>query len=115
LINSGLQYANAKTGLAITALYNRVGQRIAFVGNSTVPNIWENARDVLDLQVSKKMFKEKIELKANFSDILNQQSVLYFNMDKNNAYDRLKDKNYVSNLFGSNISFTISYDLGLGK
>jgi len=115
LINSGIQYSNAKSGLAITALYNRVGERIAFVGNTTVPNIWENARDVLDLQISKKMLKEKIELKANFSDILNQRSVLYFNMDNNNAYDRHTDKNYVSNLLGTNISFTISYDISLRK
>ena len=113
LINSGLQYSNAKSGLSMTALYNRVGQRIAFVGNSSVPSIWENARDVLDFQISKKIYKEKIELKANFSDILNQGSVLYFNLDDKKAYKKAVDKRYVSNLLGSNISFTVSYNLSM--
>lgn len=111
LVNAGLQYAGAKNGLTLTALYNRVGQRIAFVGNTSVPNIWENARDVIDLQLSKKFFKEKVEFKLNVSDILNQKTILYFNMDDKNAYDAAIDKSYVSNRLGSNISFSLSYSI----
>ena len=110
LINAGLQYSGVENGITLTALYNRIGQRIAFVGNSTIPNIWENARDVVDFQISKKILNKKAELKANFGDILNQSSVFYFNYDDKNAYNKNIDKNYVANKFGSNISLSFSYN-----
>jgi outer membrane receptor protein involved in Fe transport len=115
LINAGLQYSGFNNGLTLTALYNRVGQRIAFVGNSSIPSIWENSRDIVDLQISKKILKKNAEIKLNFGDILNQNSIFYFNQDDKDAYKRSIDKDYVSNKLGSNISLSFSYNFSLSK
>ncbi|WP_443944034.1 TonB-dependent receptor domain-containing protein [Pedobacter sp. AW1-32] len=115
LINAGLQYANVSTGLTFTGLYNRVGQRIAFVGNTLIPNIWENARDVLDFQISKKILKNKAELKLNAGDILNQRSIFYLNMDDKTAFDSSVDKQYISTKYGTNFTLSFSYNLSFNK
>jgi outer membrane receptor protein involved in Fe transport len=115
LINAGLQYSGFNNGLTLTALYNRVGQRIAFVGNSSIPSIWENSRDIVDLQISKKILKKNAEIKLNFGDILNQNSIFYFNQDDKDAYKSSIDKDYVSNKLGSNISLSFSYNFSLSK
>ncbi|SDH07747.1 TonB-dependent receptor [Pedobacter terrae] len=115
LINAGLQYANEPTGLTFTGLYNRVGQRIAFVGNTLIPNIWENSRDVVDFQVSKKLLKNKAELKLNAGDIFNQKSIFYLNMDDKTNFDSKVDKQYVTSKFGTNFTISFSYNLSFAK
>jgi hypothetical protein len=66
-----------------------VGQRIFLVGYQGYPDIYENARDVLDFQVSKKVLKSQAEIKLNIGDILNQSTVFYQNNtgDAKMAYD----------------------------
>ena len=54
LINGGIQYASTSSGWSANVLYNRVGNRLALVGNSEIPDIYENPRDVVDMQVSRK-------------------------------------------------------------
>lgn len=115
LINAGLQYANVPTGVTLTALYNRVGQRIAFVGNTLFPSIWENSRDVVDFQISKKLLKNKAELKLNAGDIFNQKSIFYFNLDKSTSFDANADRQYFSTKYGSNFTISFSYNLSFTK
>jgi hypothetical protein len=62
LINAGLQYFSPKTALTFTSVYNRIGQRIFLVGYQGYPDIYENARDVFDFQVSKKILKSQADL-----------------------------------------------------
>lgn len=115
LINAGLQYANEKSGVSLTALYNRIGERISLVGNSLIPNIWENSRNVIDLQISKKLLKNKAELKLNIGDVLNQNSIFYLNMDDKNGYNSSIDKQYISTSFGTNFTLGFSYNFSLAK
>jgi len=115
LINAGLQYANDKSGVSVTALYNRIGERIALVGNSLIPNIWENSRNVVDFQISKKLIKNRAEIKLNVGDVLNQKSIFYLNMDDKNGYNSNIDKQYISTRFGTNFTLGFNYNFSLSK
>lgn len=86
LINASVLYNMPKTGLAFSAMYNRIGQRIAIVGNASIPTTWENGRDVIDLQISKTVLKNKGEVKLTVGDLLNQHTTFYWNTDAKDAY-----------------------------
>lgn len=86
LINASVLYNMPKTGLAFSAMYNRIGHRIAIVGNGTIPTTWENGRDVIDLQISKTVLKNKGEVKLTVGDLLNQHTTFYWNTDNKDAY-----------------------------
>lgn len=87
IINGGIQYLDNKYDFGISVSYNYVGKRIIIVGNEDEPNIWENPRHVLDLQLSK-TFKEKIELKLNVRDVLAQNLIFYQDINKNGRFDK---------------------------
>jgi hypothetical protein len=118
LINAGLQYFSPKTAITFTSVYNRIGQRIFLVGYQGYPDIYENARDVLDFQISKRVLKSQAEIKLNIGDILNQNTVFYQNnvgatkmAYEGDGIDRLIN----SYRLGSNVSLSFSYNLGLGN
>lgn len=92
LINLSALYNDAKTGLALSAMYNRIGRRIYIVGNGSIPTTWENGRDVIDLQLSKAVLKNRGELKFTVGDLLNQKTVFYWNTDNNDGYKKGTDK-----------------------
>lgn len=117
LINAGLQYFSPKSSVTFTSTYNRIGQRIFLVGYQGYADIYENARDVLDFQVSKRILNSKAEIKLNIGDILNQNTVFYQNNGSSNtAYDGAGiDRMLNSSSLGSNVSLSFSYNIGLGK
>ncbi|MES3018640.1 MAG: TonB-dependent receptor [Bacteroidota bacterium] len=118
LINGGLQYFTPKSGMTFTTVYNRIGQRIFLVGYQGYPDIYENARDVLDLQISKRIMKSQAEIKLNVGDVLNQSTVFYQNNEGNSkkAYEGAgNDRLINSSRLGSNVSLSFSYNIGLGK
>lgn len=104
LINSGLQYISNR-GLGFSLLYNRIGHRIADVGFVGYIDIYENARDVIDLQFSKRLLRNRAELKLNVSDILNQESVFYQNGDNKRSYTS-------NDLIINRMKFGTTYTLG---
>jgi outer membrane receptor protein involved in Fe transport len=116
IINTGISFASpsptSSTGINVVA--NRVGRRIAFVGNSAVPDIYENSRTVLDVQVSQTI-KKKLTMKLNFGDILAQDLVFYQDLNKNGKYEKDeitnvdKDNAIYRYTYGRNISFNVSY------
>lgn len=123
LINLGLQYDVEKLGLTSTLLFNRIGRRILFVGNINqatgvgVPEIWENPRSVLDLQLSRKILKQKGEIKLNLSDLLNQKAYFYHDLNGNKKYDKnssdpiaTRDVTAIRRVYGSNISISFAYN-----
>ena len=57
---------------------NRIGHRIAIVGNASIPTTWENGRDIIDLQISKTVLKNKGEFKLTVGDLLNQAACLLY-------------------------------------
>ncbi|MBP8033252.1 MAG: TonB-dependent receptor [Bacteroidia bacterium] len=87
IMNAGIQYLDSKYNFGVSVSYNYVGKRIIIVGNEDEPNIWENPRHVLDLQLSK-TFKERIELKLNVRDALAQNLIFYQDINKNGKFDK---------------------------
>lgn len=87
IINAGLQYLESKYKFGVSISYNYVGKRIIIVGNTDEPNIWENPRHVLDLQLSKTI-KEKFELKLNVRDAIAQNLIFYQDINKNGKLDK---------------------------
>lgn len=113
LINAGLQYTSKDNLNAISILYNRVGQRILTVGFQGYPDVYENARNLVDLQIARKVLKRKAEIKLNVSDLLNQKQIFYQNLDNKKAYSSSDDRVINSVRFGTSISVGFSYNLGL--
>jgi hypothetical protein len=78
IINAGLFYYNDNNGFMITTLYNIIGKRIVAVGRSSpnewedIPNIYELARNVLDIAVSKRINKN-FEVKFSVKDLFNEK------------------------------------------
>ena len=100
VLNSGIQYMNEQ-GLTIAANLNRVGNRIAIVGNiETQPTLWEKSRTFLDMQVSKSFIEKKLEIKLNIQNILGQDLIFYNNNDAI-AFIPAKDKENLPSSFFS--------------
>ncbi len=110
IINGGLQYNSDKAGLSFTGLVNRIGHRISLVGFQGYPDIYENGRTVIDLQVAKKLFKDRGELKLNVGDILNQRAIFYQNSNDftKRAFKNSEDNVWNAFRFGTNISVSFS-------
>jgi len=83
IVNTGLYYQNAKSGLSLSILYNRIGKRIVFIGDLENPHIWELPRNSLDFTIIKQLGKY-LQLKAGVRDILNNKTnwVQYFDFEK---------------------------------
>ena len=109
LINASLQYDVEKYGLSTTLLFNQIGRRIAFVGGTDQPPIWENPRPVMDFQVGKKILKSKGELRLNVADIFNKQAIFYNDLDGNKRYNEGTDAFAIKRSFGTNVSLTFGY------
>jgi outer membrane receptor protein involved in Fe transport len=120
-INSGLQYNAFDSNLNVSLLYNRIGRRIVNAGGQRFGDVYEAPRNVIDFQTSYSFYKKKAQLKFNINDLLNNQSVFYFdyNQDKKFSPDNiLKDantgaitKDEILSRFksGTNVSLSLSY------
>jgi TonB-dependent receptor len=115
LVNAGLMYnSKLENSTGVSLLFNRIGKRIWAVGNVQDPDIYENSRNVLDLQLSQKFAKSRAEVKLNYSDILNNKAIYYQKVkgsDPNAAFNDKKDNVNISERFGSTISLTFSYKI----
>jgi TonB-dependent receptor len=109
VINAALQYDVEKLGLNTTILFNMIGRRILYVGNDAVPEIWEAPRPLFDLQLAKKLYHNKAEIRLNVSDIFNQKANFYHDIDGNGKYGTKKDALAISRQYGTNVSLTFGY------
>ncbi|MFN5183830.1 MAG: TonB-dependent receptor domain-containing protein [Bacteroidota bacterium] len=122
VFNAGFIYNDTKKGNSFSISANRVGQRIAIVGNINEPDIWENGRTVIDLQIGKtikfftspaeatgKRMKSKLEIRLNLRDGLAQN--LYFFQDRNGnkKLDLDKDDIIWNTKLGRVISISAGY------
>ena len=82
VVNAGVYYQDDDAKLQFSLLYNVVGQRIFAVGNNLRQTVYELPKNVIDLSVTKG-FGEHFELKAGVQDILNQQTRLMLDLDRN--------------------------------
>jgi len=118
-LNAGILYQGSRAGFNFT--YNRFGRRLLFAGDESFFDTHENPRDVLDLQVYFRAWKEKIEFKFNVSDIINDDFIQYNNSTagrgpveaNNDPKGDAFDKNYDFELYrakrGVNVSFSINF------
>jgi hypothetical protein len=111
LINAGIQFTSPDVNVSL--LYNRVGERLALVGNEEFPSIFERPRNQLDFQISKKLFASKGEIKLNFADILNNAFYFYENLNDKTAYNADTDRMFNSYKPGSTITLGFTYDFNL--
>ncbi len=115
IINAGLQYNSVKSNFSINILYNRIGQRISDVGFDGYPSIYENGRDLIDFQLSKRVLKNKGEFRFNISDILNQDVIFYQNQSEKIAFKKGLDRELNNYRPGTGISLTFNYNFSLGN
>jgi outer membrane receptor protein involved in Fe transport len=113
LINAGLQYnSKVENSTGVSLLFNRIGKRIWAVGNVIDPDIYENPRNILDLQVSKRFAKSRAEIKLNYSDILNNRAIYYQKAkgsDPDATFDKNTDRINIADTFGSTLTIGFSY------
>lgn len=118
LLNGGLSYSTDNDKLSFNVLYNRIGQRLKFrgvlaqSGQAAGNNIFENSRDVLDFQVSKKFMNNKFEVKFTVSDLLGQPYSWYYKYDADPSktnYDASTDQVLNSYKYGTSLSLKIRY------
>lgn len=112
LVNAGLQY-DAESGFGASLLYNKIGQRLALVGNNDFGDIYERPRDLVDLQLSQKIMKRKGEIRLTVSDLLNQPIQTYENRNNAKKYDRTIDKTFSSFTPGTTFTVAFTYDFDL--
>lgn len=112
IINGGLLYTTPSNGLTVNLLYNKIGPRLNFVGILGTRDIYEKSRDVIDFQISKRLMKNRGELKLNVSDILAQPVRLYVNYGNNDNrnYNQSTDKIFQATKPGRNISLQYIYN-----
>ncbi len=108
VVNVGLQYLNRELGLGVSLLYNKIGRRIFLVGSNGYLNVYEAPRDLFDIQISQKIFKNG-EVKLNISDVFNQLSVFYQDQDGSKKFEADKDTQITGIRFGTNYSLSLSY------
>lgn len=121
-VNAGLTYQGKIVGASVN--YGRSGRRLTLAGIYDKYDQYEAPRDVLDLQLSACFFNERLELKFNASDLLNQDILIYRNCgtqmgDPNNDksfVDLTSDMDYNSGDWvmsrlkkGINLSFSVGY------
>lgn len=91
-VNAGLAYQGKILGAALN--YGRNGRKLLFAGDYEKYDQYEASRDVLDLQISARFLKEKLEVKFNASDLLNQDVIVYRNCGYEPGVDPNNDKGY---------------------
>lgn len=119
LINAGFQYTNTEKGFNASILYNRQGPRLSLVGDpdgAGFYDIYEKSRNLLDLQVSKKVMNNAGEIKVTVSDVFNNKFAFYDNADNKPGYsyaagDRI---NYAYRP-GTTVTVSFSYDINFKK
>ncbi len=111
LVNAGFQYDGEK-GTNISILYNRIGQRLALVGNDDFGDIYERPRDLVDFSISQKILDKKAELRLTVGDILNQRFATYENRDDKKTFGG-NDRLFTSYKQGTTITLGFNYNLNL--
>ncbi len=82
VINAGISYQGKHLGCNFS--YNRSGDILMVAGSTIEEDEYEQARDVIDMQLSYKFFKDRLKLKCNVSDILAQPYVRFRNTNPDN-------------------------------
>jgi hypothetical protein len=88
IINAGIAYQGKALGF--TASYNRSGPRSFTIDFDPNRVEYENGRNMLDLQLNARIFRQKAEVKLNLGNLLDEWVLFYQNTG---AYEGEKDPN----------------------
>ncbi|HVY76392.1 MAG TPA: TonB-dependent receptor [Puia sp.] len=114
ILNGGLTWSPDNNRFSVNLLYNRIGPRLRFRATSDAAlNVFEKPRDVLDFQISKKIFGDRCEIKLTISDLLAQPASWYYKFDPNPSninYDPKEDKTIISIHSGASVFLTLKYN-----
>lgn len=108
IVNAGLFYQHAESCWSVNAVYNVIGARIFIIGFDVYPDIYQMPRNVIDFNVSKR-FKNNIEMKLGFGDLLNQEVLLLQDANQNGKFERTDDQIIQRYRPGMTVSFGVSY------
>lgn len=108
IANFAIGFNDDKTGLSSTISYNRVGDRLAIAGNVVRDDYYEKQRTVIDFQVAKSFFNNKVEMKFNARDLLAQPIIVYLDFDKNRKFSE-QDRKFSTNIAPRVFSFSASF------
>ncbi len=116
LINSSLYYTNDKKGLKLSLSHHVIGKRLAIVGNTDYPDIYELPQNLLDLSFSKRI-RKIWEIKGGIQNMLNSRSLMMQDINRDGKF-KVENGNYnaVDNRFESYYSgtyFTLSVGINL--
>jgi outer membrane receptor protein involved in Fe transport len=115
LINGGLTYSGAGDNFSVTALYNKIGPRLRFrAPQGGALNIYEKPRDLLDLQITKRLSHNRLEARLTISDLLAQSYKWYYKFEPNPSNINFKageDRIVNSYRYGTTTSISIRYNL----
>ena len=124
IVNAGITYSREQYGLNL--VYNRSGYRTYTVHNSPDQVEYEMGRNLVDLQLFTRIFKQKAELKLNIANLLNAKSFYYQNWEgydgggsggvttlkpgKSDKYKK-EEGDYISYRinYGTNVSMAFTY------
>ncbi len=107
IINTGISFTSNDTKWGASILYNRIGRRIFLVGSNQYLDTYEAPRNVLDFQLTYKIFKDG-EIKLNVQDVFNNAFVFY--QDQNNSGDLDKpDTKIITFNPGTNVGIFFTY------
>ncbi len=115
LINAGLLFNDPERNLSFNLLYNRIGERISEVGYQGYPDVYEKGRNMIDFQLSKRLFQNKAEIRLNISDVLNEKILFYQNNNNSKTYQSSKDNIINTARIGQSFSLGFTYQFGLDK
>lgn len=108
IVNTGIFYQNDSIGLSISAMYNRIGERVVVVGVPGIPEVWEMPRDLVDLTITKSI-GEHFELRFGIQDILNQKISWLQDANEDGKLSRESDQSIQEFRRGSYYTFGLTY------
>lgn len=115
VLNAGIQYDSQENGWFASAVVNRIGRRIAFVGvdptfGDTRQDIYEAPRTVVDFQIGRNI--KQFSIKLTVGDILHQDQIFYQDADHNGKFtaDGTSDRLMFGNTNGQTLALNIGYN-----
>ena len=91
MVNLGVFYQDDESHWQVSAQYNVIGPRIAFVGDRNQNfSVIELPRHVIDLGITKG-FGQHVEVRAGIQNLLNQEVRQYYDFDRNGRINGIED------------------------
>ncbi|MBA3647704.1 MAG: TonB-dependent receptor [Chitinophagales bacterium] len=109
IINLGLTYNEPISGLGFSVFFNQIGRRIIAVGSSEYLDIYEAPRPVMDIQVSKKIFKNG-SVRISMQDVFATDGVFYQDENHDGKFRAANDKQIINVSTGRVISAGLSFN-----